>query len=287
MKVLIFLRRWRGGVGAVVTSVKKELESKGNKVVCISREEDLNCFSTFKKILYLRQKYIQIINRERPDIIYTQDWSIALPLLIPTQIYRKNHFCCFHGLQQGKTAFFQNFVGKKLQNKLIVVGDSLKEKFPKSQKVYNGVDLEKFKPLNKMRNYFGWIAKEKEITEEEILILSKKLKLKPLIVKNYSIPFEKMNERFYNHCKFFVSLPPKGAGFNLCWIEAMAAGVPKIIGNDEGIGKELSITKIKKGDSLEETIKQTKEKNYRKEVEKLGLTWKNHTIKLLKIWKNE
>ena len=44
--------------------------------------------------------------------------------------------------------------------------------------------------------------------------------------------------KWYNSLKFFVSLPPKNAGFNLCWLEAKVSGVPNIIGNENGIGIE-------------------------------------------------
>lgn len=87
------------------------------------------------------------------------------------------------------------------------------------------------------------------------------LKLKPLIASNFSIPFDKMNKDFYNKCKIFISLPPKTAGFNVCWIEAMAAGVPIIIGNDEGIGCKLHFTKIKEKKDLL-NLKNIKEKDY-------------------------
>lgn len=288
MKILIFLKKWKGGVGVVVNSIKKELELRGHKVICISREEDLNSYSLIKNLFWLRKEYKKIIKKENPDIIYTQDWSTALPLLFPFRIFKKKHFCCFHGNQLGKTKIFQSIIGKIMGKHLVVVGDSLKKRFPKSKLIYNGVDFNRFKDLRKKRKYLGWINKPTEILKkEEILDLANKLKLKPLIVENFSIPFDRMNEDFYNRCKIFISLPSKSAGFNLCWIEAMAARVPKIIGNNEGIGWKLNIDKIKKGEKIEEVIKRARPKDYRKEIEKSDFTWKKHVDKLLENWERK
>lgn len=285
MKILILLKRWKGGVGVVVNSIKKELESRGHKVICISREEDLKCFSSVKNLFWLRKEYKKIIKKENPNIIYTQDWSMALPLLFPFRIFKKKHFVCFHGNQLGKTKLIQKIIGKIMEKRLFVVGDSLKKRFPKSNLVYNGVDLDLFKPLNKKRDCLGWINKDTEIEEEEeVVALAKKLGLKLLIAKNYSIPFDKMNEDFYNKCKIFISLPPFNAGFNLCWIEAMAAGVPIIIGNKEGIGWKLNIDKFKTKKDLLRGLNKLSKKDYRKQIEKSDLTWKSHVDKLLNRW---
>lgn len=288
MKILIILKKWKGGVGVVVKSIKTEFESRGHEVICISREEDLKCFSSVKNLFWLRKKYKKIVEGEMPDIIYTQDWSMALPLLFPYEILKKKHFCCFHGNQLGKTRFIQKIIGRKIGKRLFVVGDSLKKRFPDATLVYNGVDLNLFKPLNKRRDCLGWIKKETEIEEEEeVVALAIKMGLKPLIAKDFSIPFNKMNEDFYNKCKIFISLPPFGAGFNLCWVEAMAAGVPIIVGNKEGIGGKLSIDKFENKTDVFNKINSLKPKNYRKEIEKSDLTWKSHVNKLLKKWKNE
>jgi len=288
MKILIVLLRWNGGVGTVVKYIKSELEKRGKEVISISREEDLKCFSSVKNLFWLRKKYKSVIKKENPDIIYTQDWSMALPLIFPFRVFQKKHFCCFHGNQIGKAKIIQFFVGKTLGKRLIVVGDSLKERFTKSNLVYNGVDLEMFKPLGKKRSCLGWINKETEIQEEEeVISLAKKMKLKPLIAKNFSISFDKMSENFYNRCKIFISLPPREAGFNLCWVEAMASGVPIIIGNKEGIGCKLNINKFENKEELFKKIKSLKPKDYRKEIEKSDLTWKSHVNKLLEIWEEK
>ena len=285
MKTLIFLKKWKGGVGVVVNSIKKELENRGHKVICISREEDLKIYSSLKNLNKLRKNYIEIIKKENPNIIYTQDWSMAFPLIFPLPIYKKKHFACFHGNQLGKTKIIQTIIGTLMKKKLIVVGDSLKKRFPNSNLIYNGVDLKMFKPLERKKNYLGWIKKDTEIlTKKEILDISRKLKLKALILENFKIPFNKMNEEFYNKCEAFISLPPKTAGFNLCWIEAMAAGVPKIIGNNEGIGRKLSIDKFKSEKDLLKNTNKIHKKDYRKMIEKSELTWGSHVNKLLKLW---
>ena len=70
-------------------------------------------------------------------------------------------------------------------------------------------------------------------------------------------------DKWYNKLKVFLSFPPKYAGFNLCWLEAKAAGVPRIFGNENGVG-----------------------------LSNIGKHWKemsieNHAKKLLEIFKNE
>jgi glycosyltransferase involved in cell wall biosynthesis len=282
MKILIVLKRWVGGVGVVVKNIKKELEKMGHDITIISREDDL-AIGFFGSLFKIRN----LINRigGKYDIIYTQDWSIALPLLYPYEIFKKNHFCCFHGNQPGKTKFLQDIIGKKLGKRLIVVGDSLKHRFPKSNLIYNGIDLNQFKPLNKKREFLGWIDKSTEkISKEDLIDLSNKIGLPPLIIKKFSIPFENMNEDFYNKCKIFVSLPPKSAGFNLCWTEAMAAGVPIIIGNGEGIGCKLPIEKVDDLKNLSKTILKTKDKNYREWLKNNNFSWKRNVEGLLKLW---
>ncbi len=52
--------------------------------------------------------------------------------------------------------------------------------------------------------------------------------------------------KWYNSLKVFISKPSESAGFNLCWLEAKASGVPKIIGNDNGIGINNVHEKFKK-----------------------------------------
>ncbi len=225
MKILIILKKWQGGVGRVVNSIKPLLEKAGNEVEVISREEDLHCYSLKKSFSVLRRE----VKKRKYDILYTQDWSCALPLL-----GFKNHYCCFHGNEPGKSRLLQNIVGKILGDYLIVVGPLLKKRFPKSHLIYNGVDFNKFKDLHKKRDKIGWIKRDyEEITEEQFIQLAKEKNLEPTIAEN--IPPDNMNE-WYNSLKIFVSYPKWFTGFNLCWLEAKAAGVPEILGNENGIG---------------------------------------------------
>jgi glycosyltransferase involved in cell wall biosynthesis len=285
MKILIFLKKWPGGVGVVVNSIKKEFEKKEHKVVCISREDDLNCFSSFKRLFWLRKKYIELIKKEKPHIIYTQDWSMALPLLFPYKIYNKKHFCCFHGNQISNTKFLQTFIGKLMKNRLVVVGDSLKDRFLSSNKIYNGIDFELFKPnkkINKIKNSVGFVNwKTGEYHYEKIYNACIKLGKEFIVAEN--IPYKKMPD-FYNKLDCFISLPPKGAGFNMSWIEAMACGVPKIIGNNEGIGFKLDINYIEKFSSIKDSLINCKIKNPDFEFLKNNFGSDKQVNKLLKVF---
>lgn len=233
MKILIILikfeKKGAGGVTRVINSIKPILEKKGHKVEIISREEDLgiafNSGKFFSSFFKLRKE----VSKRDYDILYTNDWSCTLPF-----IFHKNCYCCFHGHNpKGLARFLQTFVGRYMGKKLFVVGDSLKERFPKSVLNYNGVNTNEFYDLNQERKYFGWIKRDyEEKNEEEIRKMAKEKGLKISIADK--IPLEKMNE-WYNSLKVFASYPPYYAGFNLCWLEAKEAGVPIILGNENGM----------------------------------------------------
>jgi len=267
MKILILIKCWKGGVGGVMRSIIPILQKKGHQVEVISREDDLNIFSMKNSFFPLRR----LIKEKEYDILYTQDWSLAIPFLS----YKK-HYCCFHGLNlkhQGKP--FQYIVGKIMGKKLIAVGPPVKKKFKKAHLVNNGVDLNKFFPINNQRQFIGYIKKksEEKATYELAKKLSEGLNKEISIAEN--IPFDKMNE-WYNSLDTFISFPNKRAGFNLCWLEAMVSGVPKIIGNYGGIGSEIPITK------LGEEVKRI---DYRTWLINSNFTWENHVNKLLEIFR--
>jgi len=245
MRILMMIIRWQGGHGTVARGLKKELEKRGHEVHVASKEH-----------IHSIREWIKI-NGSGFDIIYTFDWSMALRIY---PLFNKKHYCLFHGhnpTQPGR--FLQTLIGKLMGKKLFVVGDTLKKRFPKSNLVYNGVDFETFKDLKKERKHLGWIDRDYDLVSyEDVVKLGKELKLPTLVVKN--IPYKDMNE-FYNRCQAFVSMPPVCTGFNLCWLEAKAAGVKKIIGNENGIGNKLDNLKLK------------------------DFTWKNNVDKLLEIWK--
>jgi len=276
MRILILLKTWPGGVGTVIKNISKELEKRGHKVKIISREEDLEIDSFVKSISPIRKKVKQLMKKENYDIIYTQDWSLAFPLIFPYPIFRKQHFCMFHGNQPGWARIFQNIIGSIMGRKLLVVGDGLKRRFPKSNLIYNGVDLEIFKPKRKIKRikdgvgFANWKTDTYNYNEIKLAVEKNG---KKLIVAG-GIPNEKMPE-FYNKLEAFISLPPEYTGFNLVWLEAMACGVPKIIGNKAGIGKKLPIDHIGGFSSIEEAIKNSKKRNYRKWILDKGLTWEN------------
>ena len=283
MKILILFTKYKGGVGSVVKNIQKELEKKGHKVDAISRDDDLK-MSFWKSLPKLRKLVKK--RAEKYDIIYTQDWSIAFPLLYPFEIAREKHFCCFHGIQPGKARILQRKVGEKLGNKLIVVGDGLKKMFPKARLNYNGVDIKKFKPkkVKKIKNSVGFVNwQTSDYNFKKIKRAVEKTGKRFVIAED--IPLEKMPD-FYSKLDIFISLPPFCTGFNMSWIEAMACGVKKIIGNNAGIGNKLPIEKIEayKG-NISESLTKVKGRDYRKWVEKSNFTLDKYVENLLKIWK--
>ena len=224
----------KGGVGRVCLLIKKEFEKRGHEVTIISREEYFGKNKSFFENYKLIRDFVKKSGKNY-DIIYTQDWSCTLPLFYPIRLFKDKHFCSYHGRHPSEerlATILHTFVGNKMGNKLLVVGDSLKKRFPKSIINYNGVDRTEFYDLKKKRKYFGWMKNPfEELTEKEVRKIVKKHGL-PLIIPK-DIPPEKMNE-WYNSLKVFASYPPYYTGFNLCWLEAKAAGVPIILGNENG-----------------------------------------------------
>jgi hypothetical protein len=264
--------RWDGGVGRVLSEIKPFFEKAGHTVEIISREDDLNCNSTIKSIRKIRK----IIKSKKYDILFTQDWSCALPL-----ITFKNHYCFFHGHSVGKEFFFQYIVGK-LMGKRLITGDFKNKEIFGCPLVPNGVNIEKFKQLNKKRSYLGWINKKTETLEKkDILELGKKLKMPVLVAEG--IPPEKMNE-FYNKCEVFLSLPPKQAGCQLSYMEAMASGIPRMVGNKNGEGFKYPFEKVEDFKDIETAIKNSKKRDYRKFIIDKGFTWEEQANKFMKIW---
>jgi glycosyltransferase involved in cell wall biosynthesis len=274
MKILVVLKRCRGGVGVVINTISKILEEEGHSVDVISREDDLKKYSLFKSFFFLRKTLKKLVKEKEYDIIYTQDWSLTLPMIFPYHLFKDKHFCCFHGNEEGISGFLQLMTGRIMKGNLISVGDPVKKKFPLSHLIYNGIDMKKFSPLNKKRTKVGYIGIEvTPYTLKKVGEFEKEFDMKASEAKG--IPHEKMNE-WYNSLKIFVSMPEPWVGFNMCWLEAMAAGVPIIIGNEAGIGKKLPITKN------DETPAR---KDYRRWLDKHGeFDWKNNTLRLIKIF---
>ena len=126
--------------------------------------------------------------------------------------------------------------------RLIVVGPTLKKRFPNSNLIYNGASKKDFYDKKKKREYIGYYFSNKNMDDSGPLAkktidmvdkLRKKFKLRTSLAKN--IPTNKMND-WYNSLQFFICLPPKQTGFILSWLEAKLSGVPNIIGNEYGVG---------------------------------------------------
>src|SRR3989338_6831968 len=148
MKILIVLRKWNDneGVGNDVKKIKEKFELKGHKVDIISREDDLNITSLSGSMGSLKETIRRKDEVENYDIIYTQDWSIAFPLLIPIRIFKEKHYCLFHKIQgEGdngeNSGIFQRIVGNMLGEKLLVKTESLKKMFPKAIFSPDGINI--------------------------------------------------------------------------------------------------------------------------------------------------
>lgn len=283
MKILMIFIRWPWGVGEVIQSISQEFKKLGHEVDVIAREEDLKKYSLISSFFPIRKKVNELMKEKNYDIIYTHDWSTSLPLLFPWRMFKKKHFCVFYGNQLGFTSILQSLVGKIMGKHLVVVGDLNKKKFPKSKLVRNAVNMEKFKPLKKKRIYLGWPEKGTEnITREEVLEIGKKVNL-PVLIAN-KIPSEKMNE-FYNECKIFLSFPPRASAGALSWMEAMAAGVPLVIGNNESESYLFPIEKANTKQEIANIILNAKEKDYRKWLMQNNFSWKTHVLKLIEKFK--
>ncbi len=296
MKILIVLLRKPGGVGRANGEIAEALMEMGHEVDILSREDDLKVFSLAKSIFPMRKRVSELMRKKGYDFIYTQDYSCAMPLIFPYPIFWKKHFCCFCGVKSGKhpelvqwhQKFLQRFTGRIFGKKLVVIGDQLKEIFPKAKLIYRGVNLKKFKPLKKKRSCLGWIDKDIElISRAELKKVCGAVKLKLCVAEG--IPPEKMNG-FYNKCKVFVDIP-RTAGFNLAWLEAMAAGVPIVIGNERGAGSFLPFDKISDdvdmSKEVEKIIKKPVKINYRNWLIKNKFTWKDKAKELVSFLGNE
>jgi len=286
MKILFLLKRWPGGVGVVVKTLKKEFEKKGHEVTAIAREEDLKIYSLIKSIFPIRRLVRKKVKEEGFDIIYTKDWSMAFPLIFPYPIFRKKHYCGFGGLQNERVgSILQRIVGTIIGRRIICYGDPVKRAFPKANQIFNGVDLDKFKPnpkIKRIKNSVGFANWKTDIYNyEKVREAVEKCGKKFMVAEG--VPPEGMSD-FYNQIETFISLPPPYTGFNLVWVEAMACGVPKIIGSNAGIGNRLPIDKIENFESIEGALENAVEKDYRKLLDD-KFSWKRNVEEHLKLWK--
>jgi len=281
MKILILTTKEIGGVNLSNQRLAKSLREKGHMVKIVSRKEDLGKDSLMGSFFTIRN-YVKSVEGNY-DIIYTQDWSMAFPLIFPNRLFEEKHYCCFCGLQKGFRSLFQDVVGGMMGEKIVAVSDSVKERFPDAKMIYRGVDFNEFKDLGLERDSVGWVERiHEDFNEEDLDEIAELSNLKPMVIRN--LPHTEMNG-FYNKCKVFISLPKKRVGFNNVWAEAMASGVPIVIGNDHSVGKSWPIEKVYSEDKVKEIeniITNHKHLDYGKWLKEKDITWDSAADNLIK-----
>ena len=134
MKILLLARKMDGDIGKFITSLKEKLIEKGNEVDLVSREEDLGIPSLSGSMGTLGRAVMKKDKENNYDIIYTHDWSLAFPLLVPKKILFEKHFCLFHDVEPSgaKSRILQKIAGNMLGDHLVVKTKELKDKFQKA-----------------------------------------------------------------------------------------------------------------------------------------------------------
>ena len=146
MKILVVFRNKGGESWKIVESLSKNLRDLGHKVDILSREDDLGIDSLSGSMGVLKETIKRKNNVGGYDIIYTNDWSIAFPLLIPERVFEKEHYCFFHNVEpKGQSKIFQRIVGNMMGDRLIVRTEKLKEIFLKSTLSPEGIKEDIFK----------------------------------------------------------------------------------------------------------------------------------------------
>src|SRR3989344_3547119 len=186
MKILVLVKeRCSGGVETLLRNISKEFKKKGHTVDILSRQEDLNLNGVLQSVFPLRKRIKEIMRKEGYNIIYTQDWNMALPLFFPYPLFKKKHFCFFHATQKGKGFFIQFIVGNLLGKRLLTGDINNRKRFSRSNLIATSVNLDDFKPLNKKRTYLGWTNKPSEnLTKEKFNAIGKRLGIPVLIAEN-------------------------------------------------------------------------------------------------------
>ena len=282
MNILVLVKEMGfGGVETLLKNISNEFKKRGHKIDIVSRKDNFRINGFLQSIFPIRKKVRELMRERKYDIIYTQDWNMALPLLFPYPVFKKRHFCFFHATQKGKSFFVQFLVGMAMKKRLLT-GDRVNQRRYGATLVATSVNLNDFKPLGKKRVYLGWTNKPSEnLTKEKIEEIGRKLKI-PVIIAEKSIPID-MND-FYNKCKIYVSLPFKEAGGGVTYMEAMAAGIPRIVGNMYAEGYKFPFDKIENFKSIEEAIRNSKERDYRKWMKESKITWENHVNRLIELF---
>ncbi|MEM2955024.1 MAG: glycosyltransferase family 4 protein [Candidatus Nanoarchaeia archaeon] len=289
-----------GGVERYVYEIGKWQVKRGYEVHVIARKKygneknyrknGIKVHFIEKKSFFANRKMIRnLVEEIKPNVIHSHDWNIALSLL-----NFKNHVCTFHGPEKhflGK--LLQQYVYKKMKNRIIVVSDYLKKKFPEANLIYEGVNLKEFKPCKKKHSgyvigYLGRIDKERnvdviisafkklDVSDKKLLIagIRDTVRIKKYCVGNIKyLGMVKKQIDFFSQIDCFVMIP-KFEGFGLAWLEAMACEIPTI-GNNAGIAKKLPILKAFNEEELVKRMKEAKDMktNYRKWLVKNNFTW--------------
>lgn len=151
MKILILYRTQKDATGGFVKKIKEDLEKGGHKTELVSRNEDLHLPSLSSSMDALKEFVIKKDNLENYDIIYTQDWSIAFPLLFPSKILFDKHYCLFHDSEEkggAQSKVLQKITGNLLGSHLLVKTPELKKRFSKSVLSENGLGVVHLKDDN-------------------------------------------------------------------------------------------------------------------------------------------
>ena len=145
MKILIVYRTQKDFTGKSIKDIKEGLEKKGYHVDSVSRNEDLNFPTLTSSMDGLKDFVIKKDKIENYDLIYTQDWSIAFPLLFPTKVLFEKHYCLFHDSEVeggAQSKIMQKIAGNLLGGHLLVKREELKKKFPKATLSKDGIGIE-------------------------------------------------------------------------------------------------------------------------------------------------
>ena len=141
MKILVIYRTEKDAIAKSVKEIAENLTKMGNGVEIVSRNEDLNLQTLSSSMDGIKGFVMKMDEKENYDIIYSQDWSIAFPLLIPNRILTEKHYCLFHNIEPSgaQSKILQRIVGNMMGEKLIVKTQELKEKFPKAVLSQSGI----------------------------------------------------------------------------------------------------------------------------------------------------
>ncbi len=131
-------------VGQFMPGLKKELEKEGHFVDLIFRNEDLHMSTLSSSMEGLKEFTNNEDKKNKYDLIYTHDWSIAFPLLFPYKTLYEKHWCLFHNLQEdgdAKSKILSKITANLLGSHFLVRTEELKRTFPKSTLSQNGLKI--------------------------------------------------------------------------------------------------------------------------------------------------